>query len=72
VVVNQILNTIVPGRTAREARKIERGKLDKELKESFPTSDPPASIQPGSGLTGAKVKPSIHRRPRSRRMATTS
>jgi hypothetical protein len=32
----------------------ERG-LSKELEMSFPASDPPASTQPGSGITGPEV-----------------
>lgn len=31
--------------------------LDKEMKDTFPASDPPSSTQPGSGITGAEVKP---------------
>jgi hypothetical protein len=32
--------------------------LSKELEMSFPASDPPASTQPGSGITGPEaVKP---------------
>jgi hypothetical protein len=31
--------------------------LAKELEMTFPASDPPASTQPGSGITGPKVKP---------------
>jgi hypothetical protein len=30
-------------------------KLSKELEMSFPASDPPASTQPGSGITGPEV-----------------
>jgi hypothetical protein len=30
-------------------------KLSKELEISFPASDPPASTQPGSGITGPEV-----------------
>ena len=30
-------------------------KLSKELEMSFPASDPPASTQPGSGITGPDV-----------------
>lgn len=56
MVVNRILNTIVPGRAAREARKVEDKKLDTALKESFATSDPLAITQPGSGITGNEVK----------------
>jgi len=29
--------------------------LDSELDNSFPASDPPASTQPGSGVTGPEV-----------------
>ena len=29
--------------------------LSKELEMSFPASDPPASTQPGSGITGPEV-----------------
>jgi hypothetical protein len=29
--------------------------LTKELEETFPASDPPASTQPGSGITGPEV-----------------
>lgn len=31
--------------------------LDKEIKDTFPASDPASSTQPGSGITGAEVKP---------------
>ncbi|MCX5515872.1 hypothetical protein C3941_05465 [Kaistia algarum] len=58
MVVDQILNAIVPGRAARQVRAAEDKKLDKELKDTFPTSDPLASVQPGSGVTGAEVAPS--------------
>jgi hypothetical protein len=30
-------------------------RLSEELKQSFPASDPPASTQPGSGITGPEV-----------------
>ena len=30
--------------------------LAKELEMTFPASDPPASTQPGSGVTGPEVK----------------
>ncbi len=30
--------------------------LDEELDETFPASDPPASTQPGSGITGTEVR----------------
>lgn len=29
--------------------------LSEELKQSFPASDPPASTQPGGGITGPEV-----------------
>lgn len=56
--VKELLKTMVPGHAARHARKEENSRLDKELKESFPTSDTPGMVQPGSGITGAEVKPS--------------
>jgi len=31
--------------------------LDKELESTFPASDPPASTQPGGGITGPEVTP---------------
>ena len=58
MVVDKVLNTIVPGRAQREQKKTTERKLDLELTETFPTSDPLASTQPGSGVTGAEVKPS--------------
>ncbi|MCX5497211.1 hypothetical protein OSH11_21090 [Kaistia dalseonensis] len=54
--IESILNTIVPGRAKREAKKETERKLDKELTDSFPGSDTPAAVQPGSGITGADVK----------------
>jgi len=39
-----------------EKSKGEKEKqLTKELEQSFPASDPPASTQPGSGITGPEV-----------------
>ena len=58
MVVDKVLNAVIPGRAAREERKQEERKLDKELQDTFPTSDPLAATQPGSGVTGAEVKPS--------------
>lgn len=58
MVFDQILNAIVPGRAERKARASKEQRLDEELKETFPTSDPLASAQPGAGITGAEVKPS--------------
>jgi hypothetical protein len=31
--------------------------LSKELEMSFPASDPPASTQPGGGITGPEARP---------------
>lgn len=39
------------------AAKKEDRELTKELDMSFPASDPPASTQPGSGITGPEVAP---------------
>lgn len=58
VAVKELLKSMVPGHAGRHARKEESARLDKELKESFPTSDPPGMVQPGSGITGAEVRPS--------------
>lgn len=58
MVVNRILNAVVPGRAARQARQHDDRRLDKELKDTFPTSDPLGAVQPGSGVTGAEVEPS--------------
>ena len=38
----------------QQDRKLSK-ELDKELDMSFPASDPPASTQPGSGVTGPEV-----------------
>ncbi len=56
MVVDKILNTIVPGRADRLAKDAKEQKLDEQLNETFPTSDPLASTQPGAGVTGAEVK----------------
>jgi hypothetical protein len=56
--VKELLKSMVPGHAARHARKEQNTRLDKELKETFPTSDPPGMVQPGSGITGAEVTPS--------------
>ncbi len=42
--------------TTKTSPKEDR-ELTKELEMSFPASDPPASTQPGSGITGAEVSP---------------
>ncbi len=38
-----------------KANEKEDQKLSKELESTFPASDPPASTQPGSGVTGPEV-----------------
>lgn len=35
--------------------KHQSKELDKELELTFPASDPPASTQPGSGITGPEI-----------------
>lgn len=43
---------------AEKAKKVEDDKaIDKELKETFPASDPLSSTQPGSGITGTEPPP---------------
>lgn len=54
----KVQNITPPGRVARSAREREERMLDEALQETFPSSDPPALTQPGSGVTGAEVKPS--------------
>lgn len=56
--VKELLKSMVPGHAARHSHKTESKRLDKALEETFPTSDPPEMVQPGSGITGAEVKPS--------------
>lgn len=56
--VKELLKSMVPGHAARHERKKKSAELDKELKETFPTSDTPALVQPGGGITGAEVEPS--------------
>jgi hypothetical protein len=36
-----------------KSKKEQEKLLSRELEMSFPASDPPASTQPGSGITGA-------------------
>jgi hypothetical protein len=41
-----------------KSKGAQERQLSEELKQSFPASDPPASTQPGSGITGPEaVKP---------------
>lgn len=37
--------------------KQQEDRLDEELKETFPSSDPPSITQPGAGTTGAEEAP---------------
>jgi hypothetical protein len=37
---------------APKSKGEQERQLSEELKQSFPASDPPASTQPGSGITG--------------------
>jgi hypothetical protein len=39
----------------KKAQEQVSKELDKELESTFPASDPPASTQPGSGITGPEV-----------------
>jgi hypothetical protein len=41
----------------RKSKKEKERQLSKELEMSFPASDPPASTQPGSGITGPEASP---------------
>ena len=41
----------------RKSKKEKEQQLSKELEMSFPASDPPASTQPGSGITGPEAPP---------------
>jgi hypothetical protein len=43
----------------RKSKKEEDRQLSKELEMSFPASDPPASTQPGSGITGPEAASSL-------------
>ena len=43
------------GRSKDEQDRKLTKELDNELDMSFPASDPPASTQPGSGVTGPEV-----------------
>ena len=39
----------------RKSKGEQERQLTKELEETFPASDPPASTQPGGGVTGPEV-----------------
>jgi hypothetical protein len=39
----------------RKSKKEEDRQLSEDLEMSFPASDPPASTQPGSGITGPEA-----------------
>ena len=40
----------------KKEKKAQDKRLDDELDDTFPASDPPASTAPGHGATGAEVK----------------
>ena len=42
--------------TTKDRKEADRT-VDKELKDTFPASDPPASTQPGGGITGTEPPP---------------
>jgi hypothetical protein len=42
-------------REAQKSKGEQERQLTKELEQTFPASDPPASTQPGSGVTGPEV-----------------
>lgn len=42
---------------AANKKKEEDKVVDKELQDTFPASDPPASTQPNSGITGTEPPP---------------
>ena len=39
----------------KKSKGEQEQQLSKELEQTFPASDPPASVQPGSGVTGPEV-----------------
>jgi hypothetical protein len=43
------------GKPEQKSKGEQGRQLTKELEETFPASDPPASTQPGSGITGPEV-----------------
>jgi len=48
---------MTPARQPDKSKSEQERQLAKELEMTFPASDPPASTQPGSGITGPEVKP---------------
>jgi hypothetical protein len=49
---------VSPKKQAPKSKGDQERQLTKELEATFPASDPPASTQPGSGITGPEaVKP---------------
>jgi hypothetical protein len=46
---------MVKEKQAEKSKAEQERQLSKELEMSFPASDPPASTQPGSGITGPEV-----------------
>ena len=51
----------------QKSKKEQEQLLSKELEMSFPASDPPASTQPGSGVTGPEAAPKTRERRPGRR-----
>jgi hypothetical protein len=47
--------TKAPKKQEPKPKAEQERQLAKELEMSFPASDPPASTQPGSGITGPEV-----------------
>jgi hypothetical protein len=49
---------VSPKKQEPKSKGDQERQLTKELEATFPASDPPASTQPGSGITGPEaVKP---------------
>jgi hypothetical protein len=51
----QMAKTKYPKRQAPKSKSEQERKLSKELESTFPASDPPASTQPGGGITGPEA-----------------
>lgn len=55
------MNDIKNEKLANQGSKKEKSaELDEELDDTFPASDPPSVVQPGSGVTGAPPKQHKH------------
>jgi hypothetical protein len=51
----QMAKTEYPKKQAPKSKSEQERKLSKELESTFPASDPPASTQPGGGITGPEA-----------------